>query len=268
VVDGQTQKRLAARFGEAVDLVLQSGADIAVNIDGDLQFNPQDIPLLVEPIISQEYNFVAADRFTDSATGKPRRPKGMPVGKYYANKLGAWVVGMLSGQMFNDVTCGFRAYSREALLAINLNSKYTYTQESFQILAVKRKSIKTIPVTVKYYAGRRSRVVTNFFGFLFGSALNILRAYRDFKPLGFFGVLGLVPFVVGALVTGFFFAHWLVTGSFSPYKFLGFAGLYLITLAIIFWALGLVADMFSRILNNQEKILELTKEIKYQKTDK
>lgn len=262
VLEGKKQMRLAYRFGEAVKLALSQGADIAVNIDGDLQFNPKDIPKLIEPIVKEGYDFVAADRFT-GANGKRRRPKGMPLGKYHANKLGAWVVGMLSGQKFNDVTCGFRAYNRKALMAINLNSNYTYTQESFQVLAIKRLSIKTVPIDVKYYAGRKSRVVTSFFSFLFGSAFNILRAYRDFKPLGFFGGIAAAFFCIGLAFLLFVGQHYVRFNSFSPYKFIGFAGIYFATLGLIFGLIALLADMLKRTSNNQEKILELLKQIKY-----
>jgi glycosyltransferase involved in cell wall biosynthesis len=131
-------KGLAFRFREVIDIALQKQVDVLVNIDGDLQFRPEDIPKLVNPVLMDEADFVAADRFMDEKTGKNRRPKNMPAGKYYGNQLGAWVVSRLAKRHFNDVTCGFRAYNRKAILALNLNSTHTYTQESFQILAAKR----------------------------------------------------------------------------------------------------------------------------------
>ncbi len=258
---GLNQKRLAYRFSQALEIALSREADIAVNIDGDLQFNPKDIPKLVKPIIDEGYDFAAADRFTDEASGKRVKPTNMPSSKYYANRIGTWIVSSLTRQQFRDVTCGFRAYSKKALLALNINSQYTYTQESFQMLALKRLNIKAVPVEVKYYPGRQSRVVTNFFSFLFNSALNILRAYRDFAPLRFFGSLGAVSFVAGFIALLFLFIHWLQAGEFSPYKFIGFIGIYLISLAFIIWTVGLVADMLDRMLNNQEKILERVKKI-------
>lgn len=263
VIDGVHQKRLAYRFEQALDTVLSMGADIAVNIDGDLQFAPEDIPKLLKPILEDEADFVAADRFTDASTGQKRRPAGMPSGKYWANRLGAWIVGNLSKQQFHDVTCGFRAYTRKAMLAININSNYTYTQESFQVLAVKKMNIVAVPIEVKYYEGRQSRVVKSFWQFLFGSALNILRAFRDYAPLRFFGTLGVILIIPGILMSGFTAAHWFSTGRLSPYIAVGAIGLYLITMAFIVWALGLVADMLDRLLNNQEKILEQTKRLKY-----
>ncbi len=221
---------------------------------------------MVAPIISGEYDFVAADRFTDKKTGAKRKPQNMPTAKYWANRLGAWIVSKLSGQTFRDVTCGFRAYNRKALLAININSNYTYTQESFQVLAIKRMNIVSVPTDVKYYKGRKSRVVRSFWQFLFGSALNILRAFRDYAPMKFFGTLGLLLFIPGFFMGAFVVWHWISTGSISEYKAFGFIGIYLISAAFVVWILGLVADMFDRLLNNQEKILENTKRIRYEQT--
>lgn len=265
VINGNRQKRLAYRFEQALSTVLEMGADIAVNIDGDLQFAPEDIPKLVKPIVDGKADFVAADRFTDPDTGKVRRPANMPSAKYWANRLGAWVVGSLSGQKFQDVTCGFRAYNKKAMLAININSDYTYTQESFQVLAVKKIDIESMPVEVKYYKGRKSRVVRSFWQFLFGSALNILRAFRDYAPLKFFGTLGIALFIPGVFMAGFTANHWIQTGRLTPYIAIGAIGLYLVTMAFVIWGLGLVADMLDRMLNNQEKILEAAKKINLKK---
>lgn len=256
-----SQKRLAFRFREAVDIGLARKADIMVNIDGDMQFNPADIPKLVKPIVDGTADFVAADRFSDEVTGKFRRPKDMSLGKYLGNRLGARVVSRLSRHEFHDVTCGFRAYNRKALFALNTDGTHTYTQESFQVLAMKRLRIMSVPVEVKYYPERKSRVVKSILHYVAVSTVGILRSYRDFTPLRFFGWLGFIPSIIGTGFLVFFLAHWVVAGRFSPYKFTGFVGIYFLTMGIIFWALGLVADMLSRMLNNQEKILERVKRL-------
>lgn len=256
VLSDGANKRLAFRFREALELALKRKADVLVNIDGDMQFNPADIPTLVQPIVDGEADFVAADRFTSPNGGAAKRPQHMPAGKYYGNKLGAKIVSRMSNHRFNDVTCGFRAYSRDAIFALNTDGVYTYTQESFQVLAMKKLRIKTIPTKVTYFRGRKSRVVTSLLSYIGMSAINLLRSYRDFAPLRFFGWLGTVPFILGILALGYFFGHWIIKHTFSPIKFVGFTGVYFVTLAIFIWALGLVADMLSRMLNNQEKILE------------
>jgi len=263
VVSDGMSKKLAFRFREVVDLALERDADVLVNIDGDLQFDPLEIPNLVAPIVQDTADFVAADRFTNPKTGRAEQPKNMPSGKYYGNKLGAWVTGKLSGHTFNDVTCGFRAYNRKALIGLNINGTHTYTQESFQILAMKRMRIKAVPVVVTYYPGRKSRVVTSIPSYIATSAINILRSYRDFAPLRFFGWLGLVPSLLGVPCLIFISLHWINTGELSPYKFVGFLGIYLVTLSLVLWALGLLADMQVRMLNNQEKVYESLKKLKF-----
>lgn len=255
VVDGQHQRRLAYRFSQAIELCLIGGADIAVNVDGDLQFDPADIPMFVAPIVEGRADFVAADRFTDPTTGERRRPENMPVGKYYGNLLGARVVGSLSGEQFPDVTCGFRSYNRNAMLSLNINSKYTYTQESFQLLAFNNLDILSLPTNVVYYPDRTSRVVTSFWRFLSNSALNILRAFRDFAPLRFFFWLGMIPFLIGLLSAGFVAVHWLWTGRTSPYTSLGILGTYLFSLGLVTFIVALLADMLGRSTRNQERIL-------------
>ena len=260
VRDGE-QKRLAFRFREAIDIALARKADAMVNIDGDLQFHPEDIPKLVKPIVEDKADFVAADRFSDLQTGKFKRPDYMSLGKYLGNRMGAKVVSRLSRHEFHDVTCGFRAYNRKALFALNTDGTHTYTQESFQVLAMKRMRIMSMPVEVKYYPERKSRVVKNILHYIAVSTVSILRSYRDFAPLRFFGWLGFIPFIVGLGFVLFLLIHYWISGEFTPYKFTGFVGVYLMTMGIIFWALGLVADMLSRMLNNQEKILERVKRL-------
>ena len=259
VINDGHQKRLAFRFREAMEMALSRSADIMVNIDGDLQFHPEDIPKLVGPVVDGQADFVAADRFSDAGTGQFRRPQNMSLGKYLGNRMGAKVVSRLSKHEFHDVTSGFRAYNRKALFALNTDSTYTYTQESFQVLAMKRMRILSVPIEVKYYPERKSKVVQSILHYIVVSTVSILRSYRDFAPLRFFGWLGSVPFIVGLGFILFLLVHYAIAGEFTPYKFTGFVGVYLITMGIIFWALGLVADMLSRMLNNQEKILERLK---------
>ena len=258
-------KGLAFRFREAVSIVLEQGFDAMVNIDGDLQFSPEDIPIMVAPIVADEADFVAADRFTDSKTGKRIKPKNMPFVKYHGNKVGAWVVGKLSEEKFRDVTCGFRAYDQKALYALNINSTHTYTQESFQLLAARRMRIKSMPVAVKYFKDRKSRVVTSVPKYMAISLLNILRAFRDFAPLRFFLLVGTVPLVLGLICLVFIGVYWLNAQQLSPYKSIGFIGIYLVTLGIFFFFFGLVADMQVRVLNNQEKTYEALRRLSNRK---
>ena len=114
---------------------LKLGADIIVNTDGDNQYNGNDIPKLIKPILDNEAEIVVGDREVETI-------KHFSLTKIFLQKLGSWVVRQLSGTNIPDVTSGFRAYSKEAALQVNVVSKFSYTLETI-IMAGKKK----IPIT-------------------------------------------------------------------------------------------------------------------------
>ncbi len=162
-----------------------------------------------------------------------------------------------------DVSSGFRAYSREALLQVNIHSSFTYTQEVFLDLATKRLRAHQIPVKVRYDPQRRSRVVRSIAHYAIRSASTIFRTVRDNRPFAVFGLpaaalclagmgLGLVPI-----------GHFLTEGSFSAYIFMALTGTYLFTMGIILAVVALTSDMLRPIRKNQEMLLYLSKRSVY-----
>ncbi len=247
-------------FQTGLEEALRLDVDVLVNIDADGQFNPKDIPKLVEPIIKQQADFVSADRFTNFKTSKRERPVYMSRVKYYGNLMMSALFSFLAGQKFSDVSCGFRAYSKKAILSLNLMGKFTYTQESFLDLATKGLFITQVPVQVKYFPDRESRVAHNIFSYAYKTLKIIIRSFRDYKPLLFFIYLSIIPGLLSILAGGFLLYHYLITGQFTPYKSVGFAFIYLSTLTIALILVGFLADMFVRLRINQEKMLYLIKQ--------
>lgn len=262
VVSHTHNRGVGSAFNTGLTTALEMGADILVNIDADEQFSPQEISLLIKPILAGRADFVAGDRFTQP-DGRYEKPEAMPAVKFWGNKQMSRLISMLAGQNFNDVSCGFRAYSKEAMLRLNLTGKFTYTQETFLDLASKDLMIETIPVNVKYYDERRSRVAGNVLQYLYHTLNIILRAYRDYRPLKFFVILGTLPFVTGSICGLFTLIHYINTGAITPYKSVGLIGLYLVSIAFILWIVGILADMFVRIRLYQEKILYYEKKRRY-----
>jgi glycosyltransferase involved in cell wall biosynthesis len=243
---------------------LEMGADIMVNIDADGQFSPKDINLLIAPILSNQADFVSGDRFTDEK-GNIHKPQHMSSIKFWGNQRMSQLINFLSNNKINDVSCGFRAYSKEALLRLNLTGKFTYTQESFLDLAAKDIEIMSIPVKVKYFPERKSRLANNIYKYMIQTVKIILRAYRDYNPLRFFGWLGMIPFIIGSGCGLLLLIHYIYTGSFTPYKVVGFVGIYLVSLGMLLWIVGLLADMFVRVRLYQEQILYYEKQHQYGK---
>lgn len=107
-------------FQTAVNYAVENKYDLMVNIDGDRQFNPQDIPKLVMPVISAQADMVTASRFINVEL-TPEMSKVKLVG----NHMMSYLISQLVRQNFHDVSCGFRCYSREALLQLNLHGAFT-----------------------------------------------------------------------------------------------------------------------------------------------
>jgi len=159
VVSHDQNEGLGKTFRTGVGEALKMKADVMVNIDGDGQFSPRDIPKLIKPIIENRADFVTASRFID----KNRLPQNMSRIKIWGNKKVSWLISWLTRRKFYDVSCGFRAYNREALLNLNLFGDFTYTQETFLDLSFKGLRIEEIPVEVKYFKERESRLAKNLF---------------------------------------------------------------------------------------------------------
>ena len=237
-------------FHSAVNHALENGYDIMVNIDGDRQFNPQDIPKLVLPVLAGRADMVTASRFVDS-----RMVPDMPKVKLVGNHLMSRLVSGLVREKFHDVSCGFRCYSREALLQMNLHGAFTYTQETFLDFAVKRMTILEVPIAVQYFAERKSRVVSSISKYAVHTAKIIFRGYRDYFPLRFFWGIGCLFLIPALILAAIFFGHYFKTGFFTGYLFAGFLSGFFLVLATVFFVVGIVADMLDRIRSNQERIL-------------
>lgn len=233
---------LGAAFRTGLDEALRQGADIIVNMDSDGQFNPQDIPALITLIQNGMADFVTATRFA-----KPEYLPDMPLLKLMGNRWMTRIINFLTAQNFTDVSCGFRAYSREAALRLTLFGHFTYTQETFIDLAFKNFTMAEIPLRVRGEREHgRSRVASNLFRYGIKSATIIFRAARDYQPLYFFGIPGGATFIMGVGAGLFLLVHYLNTGQTYPYRSLVQISGILIIVGFLLLFISLLADMQHR----------------------
>lgn len=251
---------VGAAFHTGLRHALEHGADIIVNIDADGQFDPRDIPQLIQPILDQKAWFVTCTRFAD-----PKLMPRMPLIKRWGNKWMVYLINFITGQHFTDVSCGFRAYTRDAALRLILFGHFTYTQESFIDLA--QKSIPMTEVPLKVTGERKhghSRVASNLWRYGLKSASIIFRAARDYHPLTFFGVPGLLIFLLGVAGGIFLLIHWLNTGQTYPYRSLiQVSGIFIIV-GVLLGFLAMLADMQHRNRLLIEKVVYLTRKKAYE----
>jgi hypothetical protein len=257
-----------------MDRAMRRGGDIMVNIDGDGQFNSADIAKLIQPILRDEADFVTCSRFKD-----PSLHPTMPGVKFWGNKVVTniinWVCG---GTNFSDVSCGFRAFNREAAYRMTLFGRYTYTQECFIDLFSKGCRIVEVPLKVRGVREHgKSRVASSIIKYATNSLPIILRAMRDIQPLKFFGGIAGILFLLGTLFGGWVFGWWLfntdkiintlpdgtrVAHYFhktTPFtSFITVSGI-LYVLSFLIGAVALLADMMGRHRKISEEMLYLAR---------
>lgn len=200
IVDFTGRKGLARAFKAGIDKCIELGADIIVNTDGDNQYSGEDIEKLVKPILDNKAEMVVGCR--DIATIKHFSPV-----KKCLQAFGSYIVRKFSGTAIADTTSGFRAFSREAALRLNVFSNYTYTLET--IIQAGRKNIHIVSVDIRTNEKlRESRLIKSSLRYVLTSSINILRIYLTYEPLKSFLTLGAVISLPGIiLVVRFLYAH-------------------------------------------------------------
>jgi len=194
-------KGLAKAFMAGLDACLQLGADVIVHTDADNQYNAEDIPKLVRPILNRKADMVIGARPIENiAHFSPM--------KRLLQKLGSWVVQIASGTNIPDAPSGFRALSREAAMRLNVFSAYTYTLETIIQAGQKNMAITSVPVRVNEDL-RPSRLVKNIPSYVKRSVFTIVRIFAVYKPFRFFMTIGLTLFALGFLIGLRFLYHYL-----------------------------------------------------------
>ena len=257
-------------FRTGLERAMRRGADIIVNIDGDGQFNPADIRKLIQPLLDDKADFVTCSRFADPAL-HPEMPKIKFWGNQVVTGIINWVCG---GTEFTDVSCGFRAFTREAAYRMTLFGRFTYTQECFIDLFSKGVRMAEVPLKIRGVREHgKSRMASSIWKYATNSLPIIIRAMRDIQPLKFFGGIASVLFLMGMMTLGFvgwwYFFHntvettahgvSVVTHKTSPFtSFIPISGVF-ITLAFLMGALALLADMLGRHRRISEELLYLAR---------
>jgi glycosyltransferase involved in cell wall biosynthesis len=249
-------KGLAAAFQAGLDAGLKLGADVIVNTDADNQYEGQDIPKLVGPILRGEADMVVGDRQVATI-------EHFSGTKKLLQRLGSWIVRQASSTDIPDTTSGFRAYNREAALSMQAVSKFTYTLETIiqagkLLVAVDHVPIRTNPKT------RSSRLFPSTASYVRRNALSIFRVYSQYQPLKVFWT--------GALICGIgalgFFTRFLVSfiehGGRAGHIQSLIAGAVLFNAAMLLGALGVIGDLLDAQRTLSQRTFERVRRIELQ----
>ncbi len=229
---------LAATFQTGLNVALSLDADIIVNTDADNQYPGRYIPQLVEPIIKGQADLVIADRQTDLIE------HFSPVKKLF-QRWGSRAVRIFSGSNVPDAPSGFRAFSREAALSMNVVSRYTYTIETIFQASKRNLAISSIPVITNPEL-RKSKLVRGIWNYIKKIAATIVRFYAMHEPLKAMFYLSLPFWLFGAFIIGRFLFFYFVfprqaQGHLQSLVLAGVA----IILAFLIMLFGMIADLIS-----------------------
>jgi glycosyltransferase involved in cell wall biosynthesis len=234
---------LARAFAEGINTSLRLGADIIVTTDADNQYAGQDIPRLVQPILEGKADLVVGSRQIDSIPHFSRFKKRML-------RWGSAVTRALSRTKVEDVVSGFRAFSKEAALRVNILSEYSYTVENLIQLGRQKLRIVSIPVRTNPKS-RESRLIKSIPHFLGMQAVTVLRVYATYHALKVFLALGLSIILPGLLgFLRFLYFYWTGRGQGHIQSLIFSAALLLVGFIVLVF--GLIADL----IGNNRKLIE------------
>lgn len=243
VVDLKRNKGLAKGFMAGLDACLRNGADIIVNTDADNQYCADDIEKIVRPILEGKTDIVIGARpVDDTEHWSPLKKK--------LQHFGSWVVRKASRSEIPDAPSGFRAYSREAAMRLNVVNEYTYTLETIVQAGRSKIAMESVPIRTNAEL-RPSRLFSSMFGYVKKSMLTILRAFMMYRPLMVFSVIGSIIFAVG-LAIGVRFLVYYFGGSGAGHMQSLILASTLMLLGFQTFIVGLLADIISA----NRKILE------------
>ena len=234
IVDFKTNRGLARACRAGIERALIEGADVIVNTDADNQYNAADIPELVRPIIEGRADFVVGSRPIASIE------HFSPVKKLLQH-LGSWVVRFTSGADVADAPSGFRAFSREASMRLNVFDSYTYTLESIIQAGRSGARITSVPIRVNGET-RPSRLVRSIPRYVLRSSLSIARSMLVYRPGLSFFLLGLLPFIAGTFLSVRWLAFYLDGSTRSHVPSLVFAAVALIA-AFLCWLCAIIGEL-------------------------
>ena len=256
VVNFKQNKGLAKGFVAGLDGCLRCGADIIVNTDADNQYRGDDIAALIQPILDGEADMVIGERPIDDT-------EHFAYVKKKLQHFGSWVVRKASHTDIPDAPSGFRAFSREAAMRMNVVNDYTYTLETIVQAGREKIAVTSVPIHTNAEL-RPSRLFKSIWGYVKKSILTILRAFMMYKPLMCFTLLAIPSIVVG-LGIGIRFLYFLANGTGNGHIQSLILACTLIIIGFLTFMIGLVADVIAANRKILQDVQYHVKRLEYEK---
>lgn len=224
---------LGTAFKHGIEAALENNADIFVNTDADNQYPSRYIQELVKPILEEKADIVIGNR-------TPWKVKHFSLLKRLFQYFGNMLTRKIAGIDVPDTVSGFRAYSKEAMLKLNIITKFSYVLDTIVQASKKGLVIKSVPIETNAPT-RKSRLFKNMFEHMKTSVANILRVYAIYEPFKTFLYLSLL-FFIPALVLLIRFLYYYIINEGVHLQSLIISGILFFLFGIMF-SLAVLADL-------------------------
>lgn len=250
-------KGLGNAFRNGAEHALSIDADILVNTDGDNQYPSRFIPALIQPILDGKADIVVGNRQTSQI-------KHFSPLKRFLQWLGTKFTILLSGEReVEDAVSGFRAYSKAALLELNVTSGFSYVLDTTVQASQKRLKMVSIPIETNPPT-RPSRLFNTIWEHVYKSGTQVIRIYAMYRPLRVFIGLGFILLIIGLIpIMRFLYDYFFVNGGEGMVQSL-IIGSIVVSVSVNCFALGVIGDLLGK---NRTLIEQLLKEQKKQKLE-
>jgi glycosyltransferase involved in cell wall biosynthesis len=222
-------------FGKAAALMAgfaQAEGDIIFTMDADLQDDPVEIPRFLGKL-DKGYDLVSGWKF----------PRLDPISKTAPSKLANATIRLGTGIKLHDFNCGFKAMRRDVAKEIKL---YGELHRYVPVLAHWR-GFSVTEIKVKHHPrefGKSKYGMRRLFRGLFDFMTVVFLVRYTRRPLHFFGMLGLIPLILGFLIDGYLAVLWFMGESIGHRPLLTLGTLLLI-IGAQFFSIGLLAEILS-----------------------
>ena len=141
VVGHPENRGLGAAVRTGLRAAVETGAVAVAYLDADLEYAPEDLPALLEPVLAGRADYVLGSRFLGGV-------RGMSLHRRLGNYVFTALLALLTRTVLTDGQTGMRAFSREAADRAEIVHDYNYAQ--VLTLDLLRKGFRLEEVPIRY----------------------------------------------------------------------------------------------------------------------
>ncbi|RLF40820.1 MAG: glycosyltransferase family 2 protein [Thermoplasmata archaeon] len=242
VIKNNHNKGKASAVKKGFKYAVEKDYDAVVFIDGDGQHNPEEIPIVLNPIVEGKADVSLGFRFGNNTE--------MPMWRRIGKRILDYLTG-IAGAEVTDSQCGFRAFNKKAIKAMAGELKGEgFSVESEELILMKKANLgfAEVPITCRYN-GLAKTSTKNPVSHAAGIINTLILVIGERHPLLFLGLTGLLMFILG-LGIGLWTIWRYYAGHYFSFLYAGVASM-LVVVGSITTVMGVVLNVIPKIIKRE-----------------